>query len=231
MYAAPEDESTFGTHFGSPNIMIRPCANIKRDPRRASRALSSLAVLEDEANQRGSEIEMMPLNQQGRLSAPHELYESRIPHDVYMPSTLQRSTGNYHRYPDDLLLNQQGLAFVPQPLAFHRYDPRYQEMYVCPQPIRLTPQGSVVYAPSPCGSQLSDTVSKNTGVGPGNLDIVKISQDALNSESKMFGAQITSLRHIDSPSSASSSNTVPVKSDEDGAAKEPLLHETLSSKY
>lgn len=42
MYAAPDDENGFGLHFGAPTVMIRPCADIRRDGRRASRALSAL---------------------------------------------------------------------------------------------------------------------------------------------------------------------------------------------
>lgn len=48
MYSAPEDENGFGPHFGTPNIMIRPCADIRRDSRRASRALSSLIASQEE---------------------------------------------------------------------------------------------------------------------------------------------------------------------------------------
>lgn len=48
MYSAPEDENGFGSHFGTPNVMIRPCADIRRDSRRASRALSSLIASQEE---------------------------------------------------------------------------------------------------------------------------------------------------------------------------------------
>ncbi|XP_077297033.1 motor axon guidance molcule sidestep [Arctopsyche grandis] len=47
MYSAPEDENGFA-HFGTPNVMIRPCADIRRDSRRASRALSSLIASQED---------------------------------------------------------------------------------------------------------------------------------------------------------------------------------------
>lgn len=101
MYAAPDDENGFGLHFGAPTVMIRPCADIRRDGRRASRALSalheeSLAAQEIAIiGQETDDFNMTPLGV--RLG----------PQDMYPPVTL-RSTNSPDNYAYPEYQDQEG---------------------------------------------------------------------------------------------------------------------------
>lgn len=94
MYAAPDDENGFGLHFGAPTVMIRPCADIRRDGRRASRALSalheeSLAAQEIAIiGQETDDFNMTPLGV--RLG----------PQDMYPPVTLRSTNSPDSAYPE-----------------------------------------------------------------------------------------------------------------------------------
>lgn len=167
MYSAPEDENGFA-HFGTPNVMIRPCADIRRDSRRASRALSSLIASQEDP----LVLQAMPVQEEtdnDSASPNAELINPQLSRmgsiDIQDPELDRRRVQfvpynvDPGAYPEDVIYQAPNIVGY-HPMTHHQL----QRIASFRQSLDVQPRGSRDFgiASSDAGSESSNLGSRNS---------------------------------------------------------------------